>query len=194
MIYVCIVYDTSLTKIFGLDLDILYFLVDRENEWISLSQISRDLGLNKMTVRRSLEKILTSNLVREKNDGYRRYFKLKRSYLITVLRSLKNVDSKLIGRIVKELKNEIEVLLLYGSRADGTNSPDSDWDLLVVSQDINPITLNKLSNDLKNRFGQEVNFHLYTKEEMISMRNEKTPFWLEIRKKMVPLVGDIDDL
>jgi len=64
----------------------------------------------------------------------------------------------------------------------------------VVSDDIDPISLNKLSNQLEIRFGQEVNFHLYTKQEVLSLRNEKTPFWMEISKKNVPLAGDIDDL
>lgn len=186
--------DTTLSKIFGLDLEILYLLLEKENEWISLSDISRNLQMNKMTVRRSLEKILKAGLVKEKDDGYRRFFKLKRTYVIQTLRSLKNIDSKLIKRIVRDLRNDVEILLLYGSRADGSNLSDSDWDLLVVSDELDPISLNKLSNQLEIRFGQEVNFHLYTKQEVLSLRNENSPFWMEISKKKVPLVGDIDDL
>jgi predicted nucleotidyltransferase len=186
--------DTRLTFIFGLDLKLLYLFLDHENEWISLSEAARLLDANKMTVRRSLAKLKVNKLLEERDDGYRRFFKLSSSYLIPTMRRIKNIDSKIIGSLIDTLERKVDTLILYGSRADGTNDPGSDWDILVISDTIDPIELNKIGNKIGKRFGELLNLHLYTKAQVNRMRNEKTPFYLELLKKNVPLVGDLDDI
>jgi predicted nucleotidyltransferase len=186
--------DTRLTSIFGLDLKVLYIFLDHENEWISLSETARMMDANKMTVRRSLAKLKFNDLLEEKNDGYRRSFRLKPSYIIPGLRRTKNIDSEIVGSLIDSLEGKVDALMLYGSRADGTNDPDSDWDLLVISDSMDPVELNKIGNKIGKRFGELLNLHLYTKVQVARMRNEKSPFYLELLKKNVPLVGDLDDI
>lgn len=194
MIYVCIVNDTRLSSIFGLDLNVLYLFLDHEEDWISLSDTAKLLDANKMTVRRSLAKLVEGDLLEERNDGYRRSFRLYPSTINPTLRRLKNVDSGMIKDLIDTLEGKVDALILYGSRAEGTNHPDSDWDILVVSDNIDPIELNKTGNELGKRFGELLNLHSYTKGQVIRMRNERTPFYLELLKKNVPLVGNLDDI
>ncbi|MGA1794060.1 MAG: nucleotidyltransferase domain-containing protein, partial [Thermoplasmatota archaeon] len=143
-----------MTETFGLDLRMVYHFLDHGSDWKCLSDIADDLEENKMTVRRSLNKMTNNDILEERNDGYRRFFRLKGSHIVHTLRTLKNLDSDVVWSLIQSLKKKVDALLLYGSRADGTNEPDSDWDLLVISDDMDPLELNKLGNKLEKRFGQ----------------------------------------
>ncbi|MFO8050767.1 MAG: nucleotidyltransferase domain-containing protein [Thermoplasmatota archaeon] len=168
--------------------------MENEDEWISISDASKILDANKMTVRRSLEKLFEADLLEEKNDGYRRYFKLKDSELVPALKRIKNIDSKLVGSLVEYFQGKVTALLLYGSRAEGKNVPESDWDVLIVSDDIDPLEISRKENEMGSKFGEALNLHLYTTDQVIHMRDENAPFYLELMKKNVPLVGDLDDI
>lgn len=186
--------DTTLTSAFGLDMKVLYLFLDREGDWFSLSDVAGMLGANKMTVRRSLNKMVQNGLFEEKNDGYRRSFRLKPSFMIPEMRRMKNLDSNLIRSVIRTLKGKVDALTLYGSRADGTNRSDSDWDILVVTDRLDPLELNRTGNRLEKRFGEVLNLHLYNKDQVIRMRNERTPFYLELLKKNVSLAGNLNDI
>lgn len=187
-------YDTRLSSLFGLELRALYHFLYHEDEWICLSDISTDLKANKMTMTRSLEKLRKNGIINERNDGYRRFFKLKDHYSIPTIKTLMNVDSEIIKGLIRSFKGSANVILLFGSRAEGSNRSDSDWDILVVSDSMDPIEMNKTSNRLEKRFGQELNLHLYTEAQIDHMRDECTPFYMEVIRKKVPLVGNIDDI
>ena len=74
------------------------------------------------------------------------------------------------------------------------NRPDSDWDILVVTDRLDPLELNRISNKLEKRFGEVLNLHLYKIEQVVKMRDERTPFYMELLKKNVPLAGNLDDI
>jgi len=186
--------DTRLIGVFGMDMELVYHFLDQGSNWKCLSDIAREMDENKMTVRRSLENMTSNHIIEERNDGYRRFFRLKASHITPALRTLKNLDSEFLWAVVRRLRKKADVLLLYGSRADGTNEPDSDWDILAISDDLDPLELNRLSNKLEKRLGQVLNLSLYSKVQMRKMRNENAPFYKEISKKKVPLVGDLDDI
>ncbi|MEA3559144.1 MAG: nucleotidyltransferase domain-containing protein [Candidatus Thermoplasmatota archaeon] len=186
--------DTRLTSIFGMDLKVLYLFLDDQEEWLSLSDATKLLDGNKMTVRRSLGKLVETDLLEEKFDGYRRSFRLKGSYINSVLQRMKNADSEIIGSLIGYFQGKVDAMVLYGSRAEGTSGPDSDWDVLVVSDDMDPLEINRVENNMERKFGELLNLHLYTKDQVIRMRNKRSPFYLELLKKNIPLVGDLDDI
>jgi len=83
--------------------------------------------------------------------------------------------------------------LLFGSWAQGTETPDSDVDLLVVASNINP---------KRHRRGMEIAYIkkclpalsldilLYTKEEVISNFRNHNPLFLDIAEEGIIILDD----
>ena len=75
---------------------------------------------------------------------------------------------QLIRQKVNELDNTAEVIL-YGSRARGDNRPDSDWDILILIDNINITNEidDKFRDDLYNlelESGQIISTFIYSKD------------------------------
>ena len=51
-------------------------------------------------------------------------------------------------KINRALKNRVKKIILFGSRARGDNAPDSDYDVLLVLDEISP-EIKKLINNLE---------------------------------------------
>jgi len=102
-----------------------------------------------------------------------------------------------IRRILKKLKKElmqiygdqVDSILLYGSRARGDERPDSDIDILVVlKDDFNYSEMLRLSSDLAASLSLEndvvISRAFVSKEQF---ENRQTPFLMNVRREAVPV-------
>jgi len=102
-----------------------------------------------------------------------------------------------IRRILKKLKKEliqiygdqVDSILLYGSRARGDERPDSDIDILVVlKDDFNYSEMLRLSSDLAASLSLEndvVISRAFVSKEQFEQR--QTPFLMNVRREGVPV-------
>ncbi len=186
-------YDTKLELVFKLDYKIIkLFLVEPENE-LNLASIVKELRMSKMTIYRSLEKLVKIGILKSHSDNYRRFYKLVESPLIPVLKILANVDSPIINEVLRKFKLNSYLIILYGSRANGTDRKDSDWDLLVVSDELDVVTINKNVSDIESKYDCQVNVKLYTTSEYNEIKNENAPFYREVMSNKFLLKGDLNE-
>ncbi len=95
--------------------------------------------------------------------------------------------SKQIRSSINEVDSNAEVLL-YGSRARGTESKDSDWDVLVLTD--YPVDLNEESKfrdiiyDLELESGEPISIFIYSKSDWKN-KQKITPFYQNVMKEVV---------
>ncbi len=185
--------DTNLDKIFGRNYKVLrLFLLDLDKEFY-ITEVSEKLQISKMTVYRTLEEMVETKLLKSRTDNYRKFYKLKDSPIIRPLKVLANLDSLLVTEFLKKFKLKSHLIILYGSRANGTDRPDSDWDFIIVSDELDPVGINKTVSNLEIKYETQINVKLYTRKGYTDIKANKAPFYQEIMANKVVMRGDINE-
>jgi predicted nucleotidyltransferase len=182
--------DTKLGNIFGRNYNILQFILANPEKEFYLTETARELQLNKMSLYRALEKMVEHDILESRSDNYRKFYKLKKSHLIKPLKILVNLDSSVIGEFLGKFRSKSHLIILYGSRADGTDLIDSDWDFIVVSDELDQVTINRTIAKLEKKYLAKINVKLYSKSEYEEIRTKRTPFYIEMMTNNILLKGE----
>lgn len=97
--------------------------------------------------------------------------------------------AQLIKQNIKEIDPKAQVVL-YGSRARGNERPDSDWDLLLLTD--YPIDINREREfrnhlyDLEIETGEPFSLFAYSKADWETKQNI-TPFYKSVSKEGIRL-------
>jgi predicted nucleotidyltransferase len=122
----------KLSKIFGKVTEILLVLIDMGDEEVYVSELRSKLKTSKSTIIKWLDLLKMSGFVKDRKRGNMHYYKLdQENPIIKQIKVLLNVT--LLMQLVSSLKGKAEVYL-YGSSARGENRPDSDYDLLIITE------------------------------------------------------------
>ncbi len=101
--------------------------------------------------------------------------------------------TQLISQLIRHYINAIDPkaeVILYGSRARGDERPESDWDILILTD--YPININKerlFRNklyDLELETGEPFSVFVYSKNDWIS-RQSITPFYHNVTQEGIRL-------
>jgi predicted nucleotidyltransferase len=183
--------DTKLDRVFGRNYKILkLFLVEPEREFY-VTEAAEILNMNKMSILRALEGMVKARLMKSRFDNYRKFYKLRDSPMIKLLKILGNLDSLLVSEFLKKFESKSELIMLFGSRADGTDVEDSDWDFIMVSNELDVVAVNRTISEMEARFGVQINVKLYTSAEYMELTEKKTPFYREVMTNNVILGGQL---
>ena len=185
--------DTKLEKLFKGEYKILKCFLEDPDREINLAMALKHVNMSKMTIYRILEKMEKMGLLKSRTDNYRRFYKLIDSPLIPVLKTLINLDSPIITEMLRDLKSKSHLIILYGSRANGTNRSASDWDFLVVSDELDSVILNQKVTKLEMKYDCQINVKHYTISELNKIKSEKTPFYSEVMSNKYILKGTLDE-
>ncbi len=185
--------DTSLKTIFGRDYDILQLFLEEPDKERYLEEVSKQLKMSKMTISRSLQRMVEADLLQSRTGSYRNHFKLKATHLINAMKTLANLDSNLVWDIVNKFGSKSEFIILFGSRAKGNSTPQSDWDFIIVSNKLNPININKYISKLEMDYQTQINVITYTPKEYENLKMESTPFYQEMKASAYVIVGNLNE-
>jgi len=173
-------------------LKILLFNPDKE---IHLRELSREIKITPIYVKKELQNLEQLNLVLSSKKGNLTLFKINRnSNIFSELKSIflkTEFLSEIIKKSIKKLK--IDFSFIYGSFAKGVESEGSDIDLFVVGS-LDEDELVKIVQRIEKKISREVNYILWNKDLFLK-RARKHHLLNEIAKNpIIMLVGDEDGL
>ena len=140
-----------------------------------VSQIARDIGLGKSSVSRALRALKRYSFIKYTQRGKSIFCEVdRRSPILVKIRvalNLIEIEPKLSA--LKKIANKI---ILFGSCSKGTDTQESDIDLLVVTPD--KIKATKLTQSIK--FNRRTQWVIKTPQEYIVLNNKEPIFAEEL--------------
>lgn len=167
------------------------------DEMFYVRQLVRNTDEEINAVRRELDRMEKSEMVKKEERGNRLYYWFNKNY--PLYGDLLNLISKTIGLGEKILKNKnklgkIKFAMLSGRLARRLPTPQGGVDLLIVGE-INLPELAKLIRQEELNFGREINYSVMTREEFDFRKKRRDPFILAIlfgSRTMV--IGDEEEM
>lgn len=146
-------------------------------------------------VQRELMRLAASGLVTVTRIGNQKHFQANRAS--PVFDELCSLIIKTVGladpirRAIEPLAEKIDLVLLYGSVPKGTDTADSDIDLLVVADDVTLEDLYAVLAAAETSLDRKINPTLYTAKEFDQRRNAGNAFLTRVLTgKHMVLFGD----
>lgn len=177
--------------------DILKKFLSNPDERYYVRQLAVILDSSVGAIHRELIKFEKSGILKSQNVGNLRFFYInKENPLFTELKQMIFKTEGVKGRTEVELKNikGIKAGFIYGSFAKEKERGDSDIDLFLVGDIDEKELLPKISR-LEEEFNREINYTIYTPEELKKERKNKNSFISEVLKgPKIFLIGDKNEL
>jgi len=117
-------------------------------EWqYNITELSRDININKGVLSRLIEELETENIIEVSRKGKIKLFSINKGnpfikdIIIPLFEKENNFYQYILKDFINKLKDKTESIILYGSFARGTAKLSSDVDVLVI--------VNKKNDELK---------------------------------------------
>lgn len=176
--------------------EVMRLLFADAKQELHLRELTRQSGLTLGTVQDELEKLSRADLVTNRRDGNRRYYRANSAHpLYPDLQQLVLKTSGLREVLVDALRDVkgVSSAFVFGSLAGGTGTAASDVDLMVIG-DAGLRLLAPRLRKASERLGREINPVTMTAAEFAKGR-KNSPFLGDVLKKEKLFVkGDADEL
>ncbi|OQA83395.1 MAG: hypothetical protein BWY29_00252 [Microgenomates group bacterium ADurb.Bin238] len=166
-------------------------------EMFYVRQLTRETKEEINAVRRELQRMEKSGMLKSEHRGNRLYYFFKPSYLF--YQELLSLVAKTTGLGKAIIKNrqklgQIKFAMFSGKYVRGLPRSNDDVELLIVGQVILP-QLAILIRENEAKTGQEINYTVMTEDELKFRKNRRDPFILQVlSNSRVMLVGDEQEL
>jgi len=160
-------------------------------------EISRKIHVDAKNVSQELNKLERLGILKSERQGPLKYYSPDKYFFL--YNELKNMIFKTTGalgalRSALERIPGIEIAFVYGSYASGTETKDSDIDVIIIGKpDIT--VLNDAFEALEGKLDLEVNYLCYGREEFDKKNKDKDPFIVEaLAGKRTAVIGNLDGI
>ncbi len=178
---------------------ILGFLFGQPEKSFYSKEIVDLAGVGIGSVHRELEKLSGCGLLTIKRIGNQKHYQANPAS--PIFEELKGIVRKTIGladplRLALELhKDKIRVAFIYGSIAKGSDTADSDIDLMLISDQVTYPELLVSFSELETQLGRQINPTIYTGDEFRKKIASESNFVIRvIEQPKIFLIGSEDDI
>ena len=131
-----------------------------------------------MKLKKYLDNLVEEKILLDERRGNMRFFRLNKEH--PLYEEIKSIISKTSGlenelkKLVDKLDN-VECAFIFGSIAKGTENNNSDIDLMLIGN-INQDALITMISSLEGKIAREINYHIYSSQEIVKKIKEKNNF------------------
>jgi len=153
------------------------FFKDPEKEYY-FREIAKNLNKEPSHYQKYLDNLVADKVLLDERRGNMRFFRLNEKH--PLYKEIKSIISKTTG-LENELKELIDILdnvecaFVFGSIAKGTENNNSDVDLMLIG-DIDQNALIAQISSLEGKIAREINYHIYSRQEIIKKIKERDGF------------------
>jgi uncharacterized protein len=176
--------------------EIFKLLFGTREEELHIREIQRRSHLNDSTIRQELTKLLKLDLVIDRKDSNRIYFRANKSNPFypdihnLVLKSVGLID--VLRDVLKDKR--IQIAFVFGSISEGREKSESDVDLFVIGS-LGMRNISSLLSGTADKIGREINTHVMTQDEIKKRYSGKDHFIDSVIKlNKLFIIGTEDDL
>ena len=146
---------------------IFKLLFGTREEELHIREIQRRSQLNDRTIRQELTKLLKLDLVIDRKDSNRVYYRANKSNpLYPDIHNLVLKSDGLIDVLNDALKDKrIKIAFVFGSISEGRETSESDVDLFVIGS-LGMRNISSLLSGTADKIGREINSHVMTQDEI----------------------------
>jgi len=151
----------------------------REKEF-TIRELAKFLGISHMGIKKVLDELEKTNAIAVRTLGRSYAFKLNtNSYAASIVERTFELERQALPELKDTIRNKIESpmvtsVALYGSIVEGTETPRSDIDLLIVTnhkEKVEDIVV-ELQKDVSDRFGNSISAYYVSKEDLQRKQNQ----------------------
>jgi predicted nucleotidyltransferase len=159
-------------------------------------QLERLLGESPYAIQRELRRLEGLGLLEAERQANIRYYWVNEHFpIFPELRGIILKTSGLGDTLREALAHlgAIEGAFIYGSVAAGDEDPWSDIDLMIVGE-VDLLGLSEAVSRLEDSVGREINYTVYSSEELDSKLREGDPFLTNVQSgPKIMLIGSEDE-
>ncbi|HUB89123.1 MAG TPA: nucleotidyltransferase domain-containing protein [Dyella sp.] len=102
--------------------------------------------------------------------------------------------AEILREALDSIAKKVQLALLYGSVAAHRDTAHSDFDLLLISDDLTLEEIYEALTPAEKRLGRPINPTLYTHSEFRKRLERRNPFLVKLLAgETIPLMGNKDD-
>ena len=159
--------------------EILQLLVSDFNKEFHVRDIAKRTNISVGKTSETLKDLLKANLVQKREIGNMKFYKANiQSPELTQFKILMNVSA--LNRLVASISKLCDKIILFGSCAKGTDTPESDIDLLIITDNVKEVK--EKTYDMPDL---NVSPHIMTIHEYLKLKKRNPGFVKKIREGIV---------
>ncbi|GIK83953.1 MAG: hypothetical protein BroJett025_05750 [Patescibacteria group bacterium] len=153
-----------------------------QNEMYYVREITREIKEEINAVRRELDRMLTSGILKSEQRGNRLYYSLNSKYLF--FQELQQMVAKNTGlgdkiRKARRKLGNVTFVMFSARFIKGLAPRQSEVDLLVVGDIVLP-ELDQLVKQEEARIGREINYAVFSDDEFEFRKTRRDPFIMDV--------------
>lgn len=163
------------------------------------NEIVRYAGLGIGTVQRELVRLSEVGLLTVTRQGNQKHYQANAAS--PIFEELRGIVVKTFGMAdvlkaaLQPVADKIQLAFIYGSVAKGSDTAESDVDLMLIADRLSYTALMTLLGEVEAQLGRAVNPTLYSLAELKRKRKEDNAFVQRVlQQPKIILMGSIDDI
>ncbi len=168
----------------------------RPDDMFYVREITREIKEEINAVRRELDRMVGTSLLKSEERGNRLYYYLNKRYLFLQELQQMVVKSTGLGEKLRKLRRklgDVAFVMFSGKFVRGIAPFQGEVDILIVGDVVLP-ELEELIKEEQKRIGREINYAVFSNEEFEFRKTRRDPFVMDVLYgTRVMVVGSEDE-